>query len=154
MSIPKVKIAVLKNMQIFGKKYLPQSVHLLEGGLKRYLAECRLNIHYPCQGLPLPVLPIWRDANKPWKPIHYNCINMKSANVNIESFVFEKTVTSNWIHNEYHDVPFELTCFQFQIKIRMLSVISFIKYITSYGHGIPWGSKLWATYGLIHQGKS
>ena len=32
MSIPKVKIAVLKNLLIFGEKYLPQSVHLLEGG--------------------------------------------------------------------------------------------------------------------------
>ena len=32
MSIPKVKIAVLKNLLIFGKKYLPQSVRLLEGG--------------------------------------------------------------------------------------------------------------------------
>ena len=31
MSIPKVKIAVLKNLLIFGKKYLPQSVRLLEG---------------------------------------------------------------------------------------------------------------------------
>ena len=32
MSIPKVKIAVLKNLLIFGEKYLPQSVRLLEGG--------------------------------------------------------------------------------------------------------------------------
>ena len=32
MSIPKDKIAVLKNLLIFGKKYLPQSVRLLEGG--------------------------------------------------------------------------------------------------------------------------
>jgi len=54
MSIPKVKIAVLKNLLIFGEKYLPQSVRLLEGGgLKRYLAEFRLNMHYPCVGLPL-----------------------------------------------------------------------------------------------------
>jgi len=53
MSIPKVKIAVLKNLLIFGEKYLPQSVRLLEGGgLKRYLAECRLNMHYPYMGLP------------------------------------------------------------------------------------------------------
>ena len=67
MSIPKVKIAVLKNLLIFGEKYLPQSVRLLEGGgLKRYLAEFRLNMHHPCVGLPLvpnefelfsPVLP-------------------------------------------------------------------------------------------------
>ena len=54
MSIPKVKIAVLKNLLIFGEKYLPQSVRLLEGGgLKRYLAEFRLNMHHPCVGLPL-----------------------------------------------------------------------------------------------------
>ena len=55
MSIPEVKITVLKNLLIFGEKYLPQSVRLLEGGgvLKRYLAECRLNMHYPYQGLPL-----------------------------------------------------------------------------------------------------
>ena len=32
MSISKVKIAVLKNLLIFGEKYLPQSVRLLEGG--------------------------------------------------------------------------------------------------------------------------
>ena len=32
MSIPKVEIAVLKNLLIFGEKYLPQSVRLLEGG--------------------------------------------------------------------------------------------------------------------------
>ena len=32
MSIPKVKIAVLKNLLIFGEKYLPQSGRLLEGG--------------------------------------------------------------------------------------------------------------------------
>ena len=32
ISIPKVKIAVLKNLLIFGEKYLPQSVRLLEGG--------------------------------------------------------------------------------------------------------------------------
>ena len=32
MSHPKVKIAVLKNLLIFGEKYLPQSVRLLEGG--------------------------------------------------------------------------------------------------------------------------
>ena len=32
MSIPKVKIAVLKNLLIFDEKYLPQSVRLLEGG--------------------------------------------------------------------------------------------------------------------------
>ena len=32
MSIPKVKISVLKNLLIFGEKYLPQSVRLLEGG--------------------------------------------------------------------------------------------------------------------------
>ena len=32
MSIPKVKIAVLKNLLIFGEKYRPQSVRLLEGG--------------------------------------------------------------------------------------------------------------------------
>ena len=32
MSIPKVKIAVLKNLLIFGEKYLPQSLRLLEGG--------------------------------------------------------------------------------------------------------------------------
>ena len=32
MSIPKVKIDVLKNLLIFGEKYLPQSVRLLEGG--------------------------------------------------------------------------------------------------------------------------
>ena len=31
MSIPKVKIAVLKNLLIFGEKYLPQSASLLEG---------------------------------------------------------------------------------------------------------------------------
>merc|ERR1719285_1324188 len=31
ISIPKVKIAVLKNLLIFGEKYLPQSVRLLEG---------------------------------------------------------------------------------------------------------------------------
>ena len=31
ISIPKVKIAVLKNLPIFGEKYLPQSVRLLEG---------------------------------------------------------------------------------------------------------------------------
>ena len=29
--IPKVKIAALKNLLIFGEKYLPQSVRLLEG---------------------------------------------------------------------------------------------------------------------------
>jgi len=53
MSISKVKIAVLENLLIFGEKYLPQSVRLLEGGgLKRYLAECRLNMHYPYMGLP------------------------------------------------------------------------------------------------------
>ena len=57
MSIPKVKIAVLKNLLIFGEKYLPQSVRLLEGGgLKRYLAEFRLNMHHPCVGLPLDAL--------------------------------------------------------------------------------------------------
>ena len=33
MSIPKVKIAVLKNLLIFGEKYLPQNVRLLEGGV-------------------------------------------------------------------------------------------------------------------------
>ena len=56
MSIPKVKIAVLKNLPISGKKYLPQSVRLLEGGgLNRYLAEFRLNMQYPCTGLPLVV---------------------------------------------------------------------------------------------------
>ena len=32
ISIPKVKIAVLKNLPIFGEKYLPQSVRLLKGG--------------------------------------------------------------------------------------------------------------------------
>ena len=32
ISISKVKIAVLKNLLIFGEKYLPQSVRLLEGG--------------------------------------------------------------------------------------------------------------------------
>ena len=32
ISIPEVKIAVLKNLLIFGEKYLPQSVRLLEGG--------------------------------------------------------------------------------------------------------------------------
>ena len=55
MSIPKVKIAVLKNMLIFDEKYLPQSVRLLEGGggLKRYLAEYRLNIDFFYKGLPL-----------------------------------------------------------------------------------------------------
>ena len=54
MSIPKVKIAVLKNLLIFGEKYLPQSVRLLEGrGLKRYLAECHLNMDFPYMGLPL-----------------------------------------------------------------------------------------------------
>ena len=31
MSILKVKTAVLKNLLIFGEKYLPQSVRLLEG---------------------------------------------------------------------------------------------------------------------------
>ena len=31
MSIPEVKITVLKNLLIFGEKYLPQSVRLLEG---------------------------------------------------------------------------------------------------------------------------
>ena len=31
ISIPKVKNAVLKNLLIFGEKYLPQSVRLLEG---------------------------------------------------------------------------------------------------------------------------
>jgi len=55
MSVPKVKIAVLKNLLIFGEKYLPQSVRLLEGGgLKRYLAEFRLNIDLFYMGLPLP----------------------------------------------------------------------------------------------------
>ena len=33
ISIPKVKVAVLKNLLIFGEKYLSQSVRLLEGGL-------------------------------------------------------------------------------------------------------------------------
>ena len=37
MSIPKVKIAVLKNLLIFGEKYLPQSVRLLEGGAAEML---------------------------------------------------------------------------------------------------------------------
>ena len=32
ITIPKVKIAVSKNLPIFGEKYLPQSVRLLEGG--------------------------------------------------------------------------------------------------------------------------
>ena len=32
MSIPKVKITVLKNLLIFGEKYLPQSVNLLGAG--------------------------------------------------------------------------------------------------------------------------
>ena len=32
ISIPEVTIAVLKNLLIFGEKYLPQSVRLLEGG--------------------------------------------------------------------------------------------------------------------------
>ena len=31
ISIPEVKIAVVKNLLIFGEKYLPQSVRLLEG---------------------------------------------------------------------------------------------------------------------------
>ena len=55
MSIFKVKIAVLKNVLFFGKKYLPQSVRLLEGGvgLKSYLSECRLNMQYACVVLPL-----------------------------------------------------------------------------------------------------
>ena len=53
MSIPKVKIAVLKNLLIFGEKSLPQSVRLLEGGgLNRYLAEFRLNMDFPYVGLP------------------------------------------------------------------------------------------------------
>ena len=74
MSIPKVKIAVLKNLLIFGEKYLPQSVRLLEGGgggLKRYLAEYRLNIDVFYMGLPLLCLydsakwgvsSLWSDA--------------------------------------------------------------------------------------------
>ena len=54
MSVPKVKIAVLKNLMIFGEKYLPQSVRLLEvGRLKCYLAEYRLNIDFFYKGLPL-----------------------------------------------------------------------------------------------------
>jgi len=53
ITIPKVKIAVSKNLPIFGEKYLPQSVRLLEGGgLKRYPAECRLNTENPYVGLP------------------------------------------------------------------------------------------------------
>ena len=32
MSIPKVEIAVLKNLLIFGEKYLPQGIRLLERG--------------------------------------------------------------------------------------------------------------------------
>ena len=61
ISIPKVKIAVLKNLPIFGEKYLPQSVRLLEGGgeLKRYSAEFRLNMQHPCVGLPLLVPVNW-----------------------------------------------------------------------------------------------
>ena len=51
MSISKVKIAVLENLLIFGEEYLPQIFRLLDG-LKRYLAECRLNMHYPYMGLP------------------------------------------------------------------------------------------------------
>ena len=56
MSISKVKIAVLKNLLIFGEKYLPQSIRLFEGGeggLNRYLAEFRLNMDFPYVGLPL-----------------------------------------------------------------------------------------------------
>ena len=53
ISIPKVKMAVLKNLLIFGEKYLSQSVRLLEGGwgLKGYLAQFRLNVQYPYLGL-------------------------------------------------------------------------------------------------------
>ena len=53
ISIPKVKMAVLKNLLIFGEKYLSQSVRLLEGGwgLKGYLAKFRLNVQYPYLGL-------------------------------------------------------------------------------------------------------
>ena len=49
MSIPKVKIAVLKNLLIFGEKYLPQSVRLLEGGVEtlfgRMPFEHALSLH-------------------------------------------------------------------------------------------------------------
>ena len=44
---------------IFGEKYLPQRVCVLEGGAENYLAEyrlsmeCRLNMQYPYVGHPL-----------------------------------------------------------------------------------------------------
>jgi len=70
MSIPKVKIAVLKNLLIFGEKYLPQSIRLLEGGgLKRYLAECRLNMDLPYMGLPL--VPNGQGRNKPDTAVYW-----------------------------------------------------------------------------------
>ena len=68
MSIPKVKIAVLKNLLIFGEKYLPQSVRLLEGGVNRYLAGFRLNMDFPYVGLPLGHAWHLPDSDKvvPW----------------------------------------------------------------------------------------
>ena len=53
ISIPKVKIAVLTNLQIFSENSSHKaSVCLRVGGLKRYLAEFHLNITYVTLGLP------------------------------------------------------------------------------------------------------
>ena len=43
-----------KELTKFRRKKLPQRVHLLEGGLKSYLAKFHLNSTYGSKGLPLP----------------------------------------------------------------------------------------------------
>ena len=58
ISIPKVEIAVLKNWRIFGEKYLPQSVRLLEGGIEMLFGRIPYEHAVSLQGASLthPIL--------------------------------------------------------------------------------------------------